>query len=265
MELRRPDGAVLHWNAVGIGPDVVLSHGLIGDHRTFDAVTDDLAARGYRVVRWDARDHGRSTRGPARFDDLVDDLVAVIAASEARAPVLVGHDLGGVLSLAAALRDPSAYTALSLWAVDGAPSMLANRVNAALFAAARQVSIRPVTMALEPFWIRRRAEGHDVVGAALHRRVASAASAGAIAPLVEALAARPDLRPRIGDLPLPVQVLWGASDLLVRAGAGRELLAAIPHAEGGPVAEAAHLLHVDRPYVVLDLLGAFVGRVTSRA
>lgn len=264
MIVERPDGTVLYATAEGSGPDVVLSHALFSDLRVFDPLTTLMVRAGFRVVRWDARGHGRSTRGPGRtrFVDLVDDLRAVLDATDTERPVLIGHDIGGILALALALDAPERVAALSLWSTDAAPTPVVQRVAAALVAAARSVTIRPVTLALEPLWIRR-AEGHDPTLAALHRRCASTLSAAALAEVVEALSERPDLRPRLRSLTQPVQVLWGDRDVVVRPTAGRELVLALPAAEGGPIADAGHLVHVDRPEAVGSQVLDWLSRIRT--
>ena len=46
-------------------PPVVLVHGLMGDHTTWEALAAELSAAGYRVVTPDLRGHGRSGRPAA--------------------------------------------------------------------------------------------------------------------------------------------------------------------------------------------------------
>lgn len=261
--LARPDGTALYWTARGEGRTVVLSHGLLGDHRLYDTLTDALIAAGWRVVVWDLRAHGRSTRGveTTSYADLLGDLRAIVDACGAARVVLVGHDLGGALSVQLALDEPDRVVALAAWSVDAAPTPVAQRVQSALVTAARQVSIRPFTLALESFWVNRRAEGHDATLASLQRRVASTLSGGALADVIEATRQRPDLRLRLRELALPMQILWGERDRLLRPHAGRELLAGVPHAEGGAVSEAAHLLWIDRPDVVVAQLLAWLNRL----
>jgi pimeloyl-ACP methyl ester carboxylesterase len=262
LNLARPDGSAIYWTSQGEGPPLVLSHGLLGDHRLFDPIAAELGSAGWRVIRWDLRGHGRSTRavGPIGWADLAADLPAVLDAAGVERAVLVGHDMGAVISAGVALDTPERVIALSAWSFDAAPTPVAQRIQAALVTAARQVSIRPFTLALEPLWVNRRAEGHDAALAHLQRRVATTLSGGALADVIEATRGRPDLRIRLRELRMPMQVLWGERDRLLRVNAGREVLAGVPHAEGGAVPEAAHFLWVDRPAVLVAALKAFLHR-----
>lgn len=92
---------------------MVLTHGFGDTSATWDALAPRLADRS-RVVRWDLRGHGRSGRAERYHpDDGVDDLRRVV--DEAGPPVtLVGHSLGGFLSLRLALRHPELVAALVL-------------------------------------------------------------------------------------------------------------------------------------------------------
>jgi 3-oxoadipate enol-lactonase len=58
-------GAESIWVEVdgrGDGPAVVLTHGLGGNHASWWQQVPALVAAGYRVVTWDQRGFGRSTR-----------------------------------------------------------------------------------------------------------------------------------------------------------------------------------------------------------
>lgn len=120
IELARPGGIVLrglHWPAAG-GARAVVVHGL-GEHAGRQRnLTGFLARRGFDVVAFDHRGHGRSdgARGALHAqDDLVDDLATVIDTVSDGAPVLlVGHSMGGLVALRHALARPRSLAALVL-------------------------------------------------------------------------------------------------------------------------------------------------------
>jgi pimeloyl-ACP methyl ester carboxylesterase len=87
------------------GPTILLVHGYPDNSGIWDGVAGRLADR-FRVVRYDLRGFGESDapagRAGYRIGHLVDDLVAVVRATAADAPVhLVAHDWGSMLSWAA--------------------------------------------------------------------------------------------------------------------------------------------------------------------
>lgn len=80
---------------------------------------ETLARAGFRVVRYDHRDTGRSTTGhPGHADyaaeDLTADLIGVLDALDIGTAHLVGMSLGGYISQIAALRYPDRVRSLTL-------------------------------------------------------------------------------------------------------------------------------------------------------
>ncbi|MEV0957024.1 alpha/beta hydrolase [Streptomyces sp. NPDC049951] len=98
-----PDGAEL--TAYLDGPadapvTLVLVHGLSVTADLWRLHTPPLAAQGVRVVRYDQRAHGQSTRGtaPIRLGKLADDLSFLIDSCVPHGPlVLAGHSMGGMI------------------------------------------------------------------------------------------------------------------------------------------------------------------------
>jgi pimeloyl-ACP methyl ester carboxylesterase len=110
------DGARLHYVDRGAGPAVVLVHGLGGNLRNFYAVVDRLTAT-CRVVAVDRPGSGYSTMISGAHPGLRAQ-AAIIARFCGQLgldrALLVGHSLGGALSLALALDHPDRVGALVL-------------------------------------------------------------------------------------------------------------------------------------------------------
>ena len=99
----------------GEGPNLVCTTGWANDRSVWEALATNLAAD-HRVTTWDLRGHGASDIPPpdcyARSDAL-DDLAAVLDAAD-RPAILIGHSLGGYLSLAYTLGRPDDVAGLVL-------------------------------------------------------------------------------------------------------------------------------------------------------
>jgi pimeloyl-ACP methyl ester carboxylesterase len=97
------DGAEIHTVSLGAGDrTVVLAHGYGLGHAEWNLVGSMLAERGFRVVAFDQRGHGRSTIGRDGVGSMQmsSDYAAVLDAYDASHCVLVGHSMGGFLALA---------------------------------------------------------------------------------------------------------------------------------------------------------------------
>ncbi len=113
--IERPN-ATLHvrQRPASDGRWMVFLHGAGMDGHMFDAqvpaIPDDIG-----ICVWDARGHGQSTlEGRFTYQDMVDDLVAVLADLHAREVTLVGQSLGGHLAQTMIERHPEGIVGLVL-------------------------------------------------------------------------------------------------------------------------------------------------------
>jgi alpha-beta hydrolase superfamily lysophospholipase len=172
--LTAADGVALHlhaWptDAPGHGT-VLIVHGL-GEHiGRYARVATHLDARGWNVVGYDHRGHGRSGGAKGRIaerDDLLRDLGLVVDTVRAKQPgtlVLLGHSLGGLIA-ARFVAEGGAATRAPWWRkVDGLvlsspaldPGM--NRLQKLVLAVAGPLAPDlAVNNGLKPAWISREA------------------------------------------------------------------------------------------------------------
>jgi 3-oxoadipate enol-lactonase len=111
------NGVELAWGEQGSGPTLVLCHGFTGSSHDFSEHIDALAAS-RRVVTVDHRGHGQSTKTKTlegySVEQLSSDLAAFIEAV-ADGPVdLLGHSMGGRMSLHVVLDRPDLVHSLVL-------------------------------------------------------------------------------------------------------------------------------------------------------
>lgn len=84
------------------GPAIVFIHGLLGSRLNWDQQIGSPDLQGYRLITYDMRGHGLSSKPDdvAAYVDgrrYADDLAAVLEATGAKRPVLVGWSLGGLV------------------------------------------------------------------------------------------------------------------------------------------------------------------------
>ncbi len=108
----------LSFHVAGDGPPLLLVHGAAEDADLLAPQAAAFAARGRRVVRYDRRGTGASTRagwpdgGVARH---ADDVAALLRQLDAVPATVVGFSSGGVVALAAAARHPEVVAEAIAW------------------------------------------------------------------------------------------------------------------------------------------------------
>jgi 3-oxoadipate enol-lactonase len=252
--LERP-GARLVYEVTGEGPAVVLIHGFGLDMRMWDPQAGPLAAR-FRVVRYDCRGFGAS--GP--FDPAVPythagDLVALLDHLDIGDAVLVGLSFGGRVALQTALADPGRVCGLALLdaVLDGVP--WDPESARALDEVARRVQANGVLAGREA-WL-----AHPLFATARERPDLAGPLAAMVAgyPGQHWLGQDPHRQTRP-----PIDVLEGvAGPVLVAVGERevpgfREMSAVlarrIPGATYRVVADAGHMINMEQPAAVNELL-----------
>lgn len=91
-------------------PPVVLVHGMWSRFSTWGETPERLDAAGWRVERYELLEHGERATGDDALvrlglTEYVDDLVGFIERLQ-EPPILIGHSMGGLISLLAAARTP---------------------------------------------------------------------------------------------------------------------------------------------------------------
>ncbi|HJO23913.1 MAG: alpha/beta fold hydrolase [Myxococcota bacterium] len=241
-------GHRLHVDISGTGPpDLVCLHGLVDSVAIWDRVTPPLAKTG-RVVRVDQRGHGRSEAppGPYRREDLASDVTAVLASLAIERAVLVGHSLGGIISMTTALCHPEQVAGLVLVAT-------ASQCNAKVAG-----------------WYERIAAAgerdgnaglaHAIYGEKTRKQVAG--DAQGIAHVTRALKSlfEDPLTPKLSAIRCPVLLVVGEKDPMGPK-ASAIIAENLPDARLEIVPDCGHWIHVERPQVLLDAIERFVPRI----
>jgi len=86
--------------------DVLLTHGLASNQRLWFGAAEALAAKGHRVVTYDQRGHGQSSKPDNGYDmaTVADDLALLVEALGLDQPLIGGQSWGGNVVLEAAHR-----------------------------------------------------------------------------------------------------------------------------------------------------------------
>ncbi len=262
--VRTPDGAELAlWDFAGDGPDapvVVLPHCWGCSHEIWIPVARRLRDQGFRVVLYDQRGHGASTRGtaPLAIETLAHDLTAVLEATDVRDVVLAGHSMGGmtIMSLAthrpAVLKERAKATVLVSTAATsmGDPSTRSARVASAM------VGSPLVTRAVQSkngHVFVRSAFGENPVRSHMDlTRHLFGGCQGAVRGGFLLSISTMDLLDGVATMEVPTTVMVGTRDALTLPKKADQIVATVPGARLVTLQNRGHMLPLEDPDAVTD-------------
>jgi pimeloyl-ACP methyl ester carboxylesterase len=247
-------GGALVFEESGEGRPVILLHAAIGDSRGWNLVAP-LLARDYRVIRYDARGFGRSSRPDTPFS-LAGDLGELMDRLELPSAALVGNSMGATTALDFALAHPERVESLVLIApgLSGFPrddSPVEDKIGAAVeagdLARAAELDRR--------YWapLDSGPETEELID----RMVAE--NSGIYDLSNDLLIEPPDATVRLPDLSVDTLIVLGAADVddVSRIGAFIEKNA--PRARSVTLDGADHLVPLRVPGPLYQLIHAHLG------
>jgi 3-oxoadipate enol-lactonase len=249
----------LNWTAQGVGPAVVLGHGLGADLSMWDEVAGRLAKR-FRVLRYDHRGHGASAKEPLPFEveDLADDTAALLAA-QCDAPVhFVGHCLGGMVAQQFAVRHPQLVASIVVANASSGFDDTARGMWRARVETVRNHGMEGVADLVLARWLTReyRATEAGAARTAALREVLLRNAPQAYAASCEAIA-RIDFAGTNRLIACPALVIAGARDDTTPAGMSDVIRDQISGAQLATL-PTAHLSPVERPDEFAQLVARFI-------
>ncbi|NVZ22049.1 alpha/beta fold hydrolase [Pseudomonas costantinii] len=138
------DGERFHYVEEGKGPPLLMIHGLMGSSRNLTYALSGQLRERFRVITVDRPGSGYSTRHTGTAADLpaqARQIAGFIKTLDLDKPLVLGHSLGGAISLALALDHPHAVSGLILVA----PLTHPQRMLPMVF----------LSLAVRPAWLRR--------------------------------------------------------------------------------------------------------------
>ncbi len=263
MPIVKSGGAEIHYVERGSGgQSVVLAHSYLVDHRQFE---EQIAAleKSYRVIAYDHRDHGSSSRATAPYtlDDLVDDAVAVIEQTGAQPCHFVGLSTGGFVGLRLALHHRRLLRSLVLMDTSAESEPMYKRMKyKAMFLALRGLGVSPVigTAMRAMFGHTTRKDPEQAAMLGVWRERIKANDPMALVRFGNAIFGRDDVLSQLKSLDIPTLIVVGEEDAALPPALSQHMSQAIPGARLEIIANAGHLSTIENPVAVNAVLVPFV-------
>lgn len=258
------DGERIYFESTGDGDPVVLCHGLGGNHAAWWRVVPGLSEH-HRVVTWDQRGFGNSTRRTGRYgpEVAVGDLVALLDHLSLDRVQLVGQSMGGWVAMGLALRQTARLRSLVL--TDTLAGVFSDEVYAELEQAAPAVMSRVAAGGITKhpaLGERFCAEHPDLVY--LYRQLSSMGDKPEDTEVFGMLGAMRAPLDDVAALRLPVLLLVGEDDKLCPPPAVRHIARRIPGAALEVIAGAGHSPYFECPERWSAVVGSFLRLHASR-
>jgi 3-oxoadipate enol-lactonase len=253
------DTVTLHYSESGTGTPVVLLHGFPLSSETWRAQRAGLGDR-WRVITPDLRGHGKSPApdGAYSVEAMARDLLAFLDSLRIPKAVIMGHSMGGYVTLAAAKIAPERFLALGLIASQAAADTdEARQGRLKLVEKVRVEGSAAVAAALIP---RLFAPGADAkIVEAARQMILNTPRAGMIGTL-QAMAARENTEAVLAKTRVPVLLLAGEHDQIIPLAKSQSLAAAVPGTTLAVIEKAGHMPMLEEPERTTAAIGEFLRR-----
>lgn len=254
------DGGQLYYETCGTGAQaIVLIHDGVVNSASFDDMWPILC-KDFRVVRYDRRGYGQSPPAKAPYSPQAD-LATVMAAAKMDHASLVGFSFGGGLAVSYAIDHPEAVDRLILSgaALNGfqPTKNFSNRIMHIMLPMVIGNFDAVIANASKETWIM--APGHDAARA----RAAALLKANPQDlghQRSDPIKGWPSDLPRMPGLKVPTLIMTGDHDIADNQAASGAAQVLIPGSRRIVIEDAGHLMQLEHPREIADLIADFVRR-----
>jgi 2-succinyl-6-hydroxy-2,4-cyclohexadiene-1-carboxylate synthase len=269
MSIVRVNGIDFRVEDHGNGAPLVLLHGFTGSAASWSSVIDELATL-RRVIAIDVIGHGTSAapEDPSHyaFAQAMRDLAGITAQLGVARAAWLGYSMGGRLALGMALDHPERVSSLILESATPGIQHEKERLQRAEAdqELARQIEVVGIERFVDeweqlPIWESQRALPAEVLRSQRETRLRNRAVGLANSLRGMGQGAQPSYWDRLEEIEVPVLLMAGALDRKFVGIAG-QMGIRIAGAELSVVADAGHVVHLERPREFLEDVRQFLAR-----
>lgn len=248
----------------GNGQTILFVHGFPLSRAIWQPQVEALE-KNFRVITPDLRGHGESSApaGVYTMDVFAADLQALIAERKCGPVVLVGHSMGGYISLAFYRKFPQSVRALVLFCTRAtADTAEGKSVRENLAQRAEREGPVAVAEQMLPKMLAASAAARPDLVEQVRQMILSTSLNGLTGSL-RGMAARLSSLELLPKINVPTLVVAGENDAIIPTAESAALAAAIPHAELAVIPQAGHLASLENPGAVESALRAFLEKNCS--
>ncbi len=254
------NGIAIHYVAAGAddAPWVTLAHSIAADHSFWDAEAAALAA-GYRVLRYDARGHGKSAVGddPYSLDLLARDVIGLWDALGIARSHFIGLSLGGMTGLVLGLDHPGRVEKLVIANARTRADAEFTALWDQRIALAERDGMAPIAEGSLARWFTADFIARNAATAARVRAVIESTPPAGFAGAGRAIR-EIDLHKRLGTLAGPTLFIAGAEDGACPPDGVRADHRAVPGSRYVELSPAAHVSNLEQPQAFVVAVADFL-------
>jgi pimeloyl-ACP methyl ester carboxylesterase len=252
----REQAVDLHYVERGQGHPLILLHGFPFDHTIWEGIAEALAPYA-RIILPDLRGFGASPspEGVYSMRLMAEDIAALMDRLDIRKAILVGHSMGGYISLAFAQAYPDRLAGLALVASMAAADTPERRQGRLRLA--ESVKRRGVRAVVDAHLERYSPD--PLVRETVREIMLRAQRKGVVAAL-KGMAERPDSTGLLASLKAPCVVVAGSADVIVTPEKTSEMLQMLSRGWLVEIPGGGHMPMYEGPALVVDALKGLIER-----
>jgi len=259
--IKSPDDTEIFTIADGQGDhSVLLAHGYGFNAIEWNIIMPILVQKGYQVIAFDQRGHGRSTIGNEGISSkaMASDYAAIIEAYELTSCIIVGHSMGGFLTIKTLLDYPELQNKvvkgavlMATFAGDVYRKNFQNRIQIPLIKSGILLKLIKINALGKAFSLSLTGKNPDPELLRVIPEIFSQQNHRALVPILKAFGDE-SYYDRLDEIIIPCAIVIGTLDKTTPPFHTDDLARLIPNNKRIDVPDKGHCLNAEAPEVIIE-------------